>query len=269
MASSPKHFSFFFLLLLFFAPLEVMSRESKFFSKLTHYTVVLDPKLPVTKTPTPAPAPTPEVILAAPELAPVPFSPVATPVSSPELAPVVPAPAPGLAPVVLTPGPTPEVLVETQNEYGYNRYGNDHGSNQEFPSKQETPTTTDLESEILTEELTGGEGFERSNNYENNGNGYRAYSSRQNGYVKGYNNNRYHQTEQQGMSDTRFLENGRYFHNVKNENENRYWNENENGNRNENNYYNNGYETEERNSRNVFDSMEEYEKYQESRGYVP
>ncbi|KAL5571106.1 hypothetical protein UlMin_020703 [Ulmus minor] len=236
MASSPKHFSFFFLLLLFFAPLEVMSRESKFFSKLTHYTVVLDPKLPVTKTPTPAPAP--EVILAAPELAPVPFSPVATPVSSPELAPVVPAPAPGLAPVVLTPGPAPEVLVETQNEYGYNRYGNDHGSNQEFPSKQQTPTTTDLESEILTEELTGGEGFERSNNYENNGNGYRAYSSRQNGYVKGYNNNGYHQTEQQGMSDTRFLENGRYFHN-------------------------------ERNSRNVFDSMEEYEKYQESRGYVP
>ncbi|GFS41290.1 hypothetical protein Acr_00g0073550 [Actinidia rufa] len=120
-----------------------------------------------------------------------------------------------------------------------------------------TTTAATTADEILKEEL--GERYEEEEKEEEekmNGDGYVS--------------------EKQGMSDTRFMENGKYYYNVKNEN-----------------YYN-GYETEKRigsegyyngnkendsegyyngNKENEFDSMEEYERqqgYPESQGeYVP
>ncbi|XP_031255349.1 protein E6 [Pistacia vera] len=55
-----------------------------------------------------------------------------------------------------------------------------------------------------------------TSNYNNNGHtGNTGYNN--NGYSSNYNTNGY-ENEKQGMSDTRFLENGKYYYNVKNEN---------------------------------------------------
>ncbi|XP_016649185.1 PREDICTED: GATA zinc finger domain-containing protein 14 [Prunus mume] len=98
-----------------------------------------------------------------------------------------------------------------------------------------------------------------NNNYVN-GNGYKTnYVNNNyingNGYTKTNNykgSNGWENREinaQQGMSDTRFLENGRYYH------------ENYEAGRGSNrNYVQNT---------NEFNTMEEYDKYQERRGYVP
>lgn len=78
-------------------------------------------------------------------------------------------------------------------------------------------------------------------------------------------NSRDDEIKQQGLSDTRFLENGRYFADLNNENKNSF----------------NGYEAGGRGStrnegydgmsgkRNEFDSFEEYEKYLQRTGYLP
>ncbi|XP_011043641.1 PREDICTED: homeobox protein 2-like isoform X2 [Populus euphratica] len=52
-----------------------------------------------------------------------------------------------------------------------------------------------------------------TNNYNNNGNTNNNYNN--NGYTTNYNNNGY-ETERQGMSDTRFMEGGKYYYHVKN-----------------------------------------------------
>ncbi|KAF3444072.1 hypothetical protein FNV43_RR13762 [Rhamnella rubrinervis] len=281
---------FFFLAVLFSANLQIEARVSTFFSKFTRFHTnddnVTDPKLPITKEPTPAPAPAlaPEVEgFPAPELAPVPAS---------------------TTPEVQAPSPAPEYFIYTESENGYGLYGTRTST-----TDDQTPSTVDVkdEDEILSEELVGGESFERGYNqnkdsYKNNIGGnpsstrtygtafnsiggnptttsiYKQYSN--NGYRRsydgnsGYNNNGYYtsnnpngydQIQRQGMSDTRFLENGRYYHDVKNDNVN---------------YYNNRYETERGSSKdqgsygrsenlNEFNTMEEYEKYQESQHYVP
>lgn len=274
---------FFFLVLFFSANLQTEARVSLFFSKVTHFNTnnkdnVTDPKLPLTKEPTPSPTPAP-----APELAPV------------------PAPT---TPEVQAPFPAPEYFSYTESENGYGLYGTRTST-----TNDRTPATVDVEDEeeILSEELVGGESFERGYNqnknlYNNNGgnpsstrtyktgfnniggnpsttstykhyynNGYRRNHDGNSGYNNnGYyasniNTNGYDQIQRQGMSDTRFLENGRYYHDVKNEN---------------GNYYSNAYGTERESSkdqgyyggsenRNEFDTMEEYEKYQESQHYVP
>ncbi|PSS16432.1 hypothetical protein CEY00_Acc13867 [Actinidia chinensis var. chinensis] len=137
-----------------------------------------------------------------------------------------------------------------------------------------TTTTATTADEILKEEL--GERYEEEEKEEeekwspsNNKNGYTTTTTTNNyyntnGYSESYKNGNDYVSEKQGMSDTRFMENGKYYYNVKNEN-----------------YYN-GYETEKRigsegyyngNKENEFDSMEEYERqqgYPESQGeYVP
>ncbi|KAJ7981511.1 protein E6-like [Quillaja saponaria] len=119
-----------------------------------------------------------------------------------------------------------------------------------------------------------GNGYNSNNNNNNkgyyNGNGYNnnnynGYNNNNNNYnndgynnKKKYNNNGYDQSEieRQGLSDTRVLENSNYYSKV-----NGY--ESEKGStRNEVNYENNMYP-------NEFNTMEEYEKQQESQGYVP
>ena len=226
---------YFFLLLLFFAS-QVNARESKFFSKVTHNNAN-QPNISHTKVPdgpTPAPAPYTEVL--------------------------VPSPAPSSD--------------TDERENGYGLYGQGEHYNEQFHSTKEIPTTAGagVESELLSEEFTGDEGFEteidESEFERRRESGDRVLDKGKyySGPVKKnyyYGNNGYDQIkpiEKQGMSDTRFLENGRYFHDLRNEN---------NNNNHNNNYYNGYDQTAQRNSRYEFDSMEEYERYQESQGYVP
>ncbi|CAL9012190.1 unnamed protein product [Prunus brigantina] len=282
MAPFAKSLSFFFLLVLIFSSFEnIQARESVFFSKVTHYNKnVNEPTIStsIAEVPTPAPSPAAE----APELADVP----APAAEAPELA-DVPAPAPS--------------YLEKEHRHNGALYGLGSGKS---PSTEETPTTIDGEDEILAEELSG-ESFDRTGNYEStnlyNNNGYKTNYVNNNNYVNGngyktnyvnnnnyINGNGYTKTNnykgsngytktnnykggngwenreinaQQGMSDTRFLENGRYYyHDVKNE-INQNFNENyEAGRGSTRNYVQNS---------NEFNTMEEYDKYQESRGYEP
>ncbi|KAA8524328.1 hypothetical protein F0562_010751 [Nyssa sinensis] len=172
-------------------------------------------------------------------------------------------------PPLLAPAPAPAVA-EPLKEYGYGLYG--HESSEFPPTKTTTTTTTisDFENEIPTETLGSTKSYKEyntgdaynnngysNNNYYNN-NGYSNYNNNNNnGYTtNNYNNNGY-ATEKKGMSDTRFLENGKYFYNVKTENYNGngYESVKENGN-NERYYGNNNENTYE------FDTMEEYERQQ-------
>ncbi|PSS05680.1 hypothetical protein CEY00_Acc18949 [Actinidia chinensis var. chinensis] len=135
-----------------------------------------------------------------------------------------------------------------------------------------TTTTATTADEILKEEL--GERYEEEEEDKwspspyNNKNGYTTTNNNNfyntNGYSENYKNGNGYVSQKQGMSDTRFMENGKYYYNVKNEN-----------------YYN-GYESEKGigsegyyngNKENEFDFMEEYERqqgYPERQGeYVP
>uniref|UniRef100_A0A5B7AP09 Protein E6-like n=1 Tax=Davidia involucrata TaxID=16924 RepID=A0A5B7AP09_DAVIN len=183
------------------------------------------------------------------------------------------APAQELAPAL---APTP-----LKSEYGYGLYG--HESSEFPPTKTTTTTTTttiaDVENEIPTEELSStesykeyntGDAYNNNNNYYyNNNNGYSTSSNNinNNGYTNSYNNNNGYVTEKKGMSDTRYLENGKYYYNVKSEN-----------------YYGNGYESVKESGNNEryygnsennyeFNTMEEYERQQgypqSQEGYVP
>ncbi|KAF2283484.1 hypothetical protein GH714_010598 [Hevea brasiliensis] len=111
-----------------------------------------------------------------------------------------------------------------------------HGSGL-FPPTKETTT----ENELLNEEFDG-ETYEnaiQTSNFNNNNgnynynngyklaseshetgnqNNYNGYTGR-NSYTSNYNvNNGYLNDQRQGMSDTRFMEGGKYYYNVKNEN---------------------------------------------------
>lgn len=180
MASYAKHIPFLFLTFLCLS-LHIQARESKFFSKVTKNNVI-GSKTPILETPTSAPAPAPE--------------------SS-----------------------------DTLSENGYGLYGRDDSS--EFPTTTPTTitatfTTANEENEALNEELEKNRKYETSyatnNNYYNNNNQYPNGNYNNNGYNNnGYNsnnNNNYYNDgygeEKQGMSDTRFLEKGRYHYDPKN-----------------------------------------------------
>ncbi|KAK8529587.1 hypothetical protein V6N13_102493 [Hibiscus sabdariffa] len=131
---------------------------------------------------------------------------------------VEPTPSQAVAPVLApAPAPAPEpAFIDNQEPY-YGLYG--HGSAM-FPTTEEgvtvttgnTPTTTStFGNSLLADELADEKyetGYEK-NNYDT---------------VSNYNSNGY-ERERQGMSDTRFVEGGKYYYDVKNEN-----------------YYPNGYE---------------------------
>lgn len=192
----------FLLVVVIFPPLQVQARESKFLNKFTHISA-----------PTPPPASAPS-----------------------EFEVSVPAVAPALAPTLF--------YRDRGNAYGL--YGKIE-SNQ-FPPTKEIETTID-ESDLLNEQLSSAENYETSNqnsNYNNNGysnTGYttvnynKEYTNNNDGYTSkynyngysgnaGYSNNGYssnyntdgYENEKKGMSDTRYLDNGKYYYNVKNEN---------------------------------------------------
>lgn len=195
MASALKHLPFFFLLLLL-SSVQIEARVNKFFSKFIHTdrndASPLTPALPVAPSPAPLSAP-PEI---SPILAPTPF------------------------------------FYESQNAYGlYGRASDDTENN---------PSITDVEEEILAEDggdesyKSGypktsfhGTDFESSrrdeqyqSSYGNNGygnseyenNGGRNYQYESNFEDGGFRRSRYEPRERQGMSDTRFVENGKYYY---------------------------------------------------------
>ncbi|GMJ13079.1 hypothetical protein like AT1G03820 [Hibiscus trionum] len=135
-----------------------------------------------------------------------------SPLESPAVAPVLaPTPAPALAPTD----------IGTSQDPYYGLYG--HGSGM-FPPAEEgvttsnTPTTTTstFENDLFAEELAD-ERYETGYEKNNNNNGYTT--SNYNNNNNNYNDNGYEtETERQGMSDTRFVEGGKYYYNVKKEN---------------------------------------------------
>ncbi|QHO31383.1 hypothetical protein HN51_019594 [Arachis hypogaea] len=111
--------------------------------------------------------------------------------------------------------------------------------------------------------------YNNGNEYSNNKNNYNErYTSNyntNNEYNSNY-NNVFDEVKREGMSDTRFMENGKYYYPVKNNNNQNYnLNEYESvrGKTENEGYY------EKTQYPNEFDTMEEYEKQQESQGYTP
>lgn len=159
------------------------------------------------------------------------------------------------------PAPTP-TSDEPESSNGYGLYG--HNSERFLPSTTSAAATSTRagrsENEMLKEDFNE----DVSNSYGNNNYNAKGYSYN-NGYTGNFYNNGYRR-EKQGMSDTRFMENGRYYYNLKNED-----------------VYQNGYEQERmsgtnggyygnNDNPNEFDSMEEYERqeYRKSPGgYAP
>ncbi|XP_027127535.1 uncharacterized protein [Coffea arabica] len=187
--------------------------------------------------------------------------------------------APVQAPSI-SPAPAP---IES-TDYPYGLYG---GVSTVSPTKKTMTATTattlgNEEDEILVEEIDSerlaknNARNQYSNGYPNNynNNGY-SNNYNNNGYSNNYNNNGYlnsvynnnngysnsYRNEKQGMSDTGFLDNGKYYYGVNNENLNQNGYESVKENSNAEGYYGNGEK-----SKYEFDSMEEYEKQQ---GYNP
>ncbi|KAI4333921.1 hypothetical protein L6164_018672 [Bauhinia variegata] len=254
MASFGTHLSLFFLLALLLSP-QIQAREGKFYSLFSHFTTK-EPQVVLEKAKTPAPAQAPTTTMATePALAPE-FSSVA-------------------------PGPAPEAFFVDKGD-GYGLYGTDPT---EYSPTKETPTSyTNFENELLNEDLNG-ESYKkgypkfpppRQSNYNNEmlyRNNYDSYGYKKNYVDNSYSNNAYDQYhvnhnnqlnngKREGMSDTRFVENGRYYHDVNNENVKGY--ESRSGNtENEFGYFDkNKYP-------NEYNTMEEYEKEQQSQRYIP
>ncbi|CAI8592578.1 unnamed protein product [Vicia faba] len=276
MASLANQLSFFFLFfsLLLLSP-QIQARQNKFFSFFSHFKTtnnVNDPQLPQSPSPAPAPAPAQE------------------PAGAPEIATTT---------IPSGPAPEPEFLVETGNGYGL--YGIDSS---QYSSTKETPKTiTDFENELLSEDFNDDKsyktGYPQTNLHDNNEVYTKSYNSEEyknnynneeyknnynseeyknndnseeykNNYKNNNNNNNnygngYERKGEFGMSDTRFMENGKYHYNINSENEN-YNNlngyESGRGNTENEGYY------EKNQHPNEFETMEEYEKQQEAQGYT-
>lgn len=200
MAYFTRSLSFFFLLaLVLFSSPQIQARESKFFNKFTH--ISSSNKIPQYEisppTPTPAPAPA-------------------------EFEVSVPAPVPALAPSL-------------------------------FPATKGTETTILDERDLLNEQLSTAENYETGNqnsnynknlyngNYNNNGysnTGYTPVNYNNLGYSNNYNRNGY-ETEKQGMSDTRFMQNYNEYTTENNGYTSNYNNDGHTGNTGYNTNYNN------------------------------
>ncbi|KAF5732562.1 hypothetical protein HS088_TW17G00091 [Tripterygium wilfordii] len=174
-----KQVSCFFLILFFSSTVQIQARDSFFFSKLTHYSINKHHEKKPKK--------------------------LIPPLVPPTLAPTqTPAPAP--APTTILQSGLDETDLVNQELSGFSYQSN----NNEYKLTGETP-------------LTGHENENYNNNnngYGLNENGYESSNYNNNGYSSNYksSNNGYYEMERQGMSDTRSLENGRYYYDVKNYN---------------------------------------------------
>ncbi|KAK4787117.1 hypothetical protein SAY86_010950 [Trapa natans] len=139
-----------------------------------------------------------------------------SPMPSPEDAPAdSPVKAPAAGPAIFQ----APVSAPSSSEVGYGLYGRGTGS---YESKVTVSDVDDsFENEMLAEEeLDGNESTQKEEYINNNNNenvysnGYNMYSRKNNGYSQSYgSSNGYDNAdERQGMSDTRFMENGKYFY---------------------------------------------------------
>ena len=244
--------SFLFILVLFSSP-QIQARESKFFSKVTHYSSPTEaakepsseyPEAPVSA-PTPAPAPGPASELFQSDTldgyglygrGSNEFSPAT--VSENEV-----------VPEELTDESYKE-LAETSYSNNNNRYSTEYYKNNGHTTEQQGMSDTRF--------LENGKYSYNPDTYSTNSNknGYSS-SYRNNGYSTSSSHNNGYSTEKQGMSDTRFLENGKYYHDLNNENHYVDGYNTEKGSTSNEFYYSN---TE---NSNEFNSMEEYQRQQE------
>ncbi|XP_057527964.1 uncharacterized protein LOC130806777 [Amaranthus tricolor] len=111
---------------------------------------------------------------------------------------------------ILAPSPSPQ---SNDVEHGYGLYGQDPYENYEYPPTTTNPTKTTRfgeEKYVSTQEEFSKNNFkEFETSYSNNGNGNGNGNVNENGYGNG--------NGKQGMSDTRYMENGKYFYDVSHE----------------------------------------------------
>ncbi|KAL1299154.1 hypothetical protein AAHE18_18G088200 [Arachis hypogaea] len=262
------------------------------------------PEKPKAKSPTPAPAlepiaaPTPEPITA-PAPAPAPESGSTTVESGP-------APEPDFVdngngyglygtessatqysspnketPITTTTTFENELLDEDLTGESFNNNNNNYNYNPNSYSNNEVKRNSNNynNEEEFRNNYNNGYNKNHEDSYSNN-NEEEFRSSYNNGYDNknhedSYSNNNYNESnynsvfdevKREGMSDTRFMENGKYYYPVKNNNNQNYnLNEYESvrGKTEHEGYY------EKTQYPNEFDTMEEYEKQQESQGYTP
>ncbi|KAG4960961.1 hypothetical protein JHK87_037594 [Glycine soja] len=298
MASFWNQLSFFLLLVLVISP-QIQAREGKLFSLFSHFRTIYNVKDPLDKTnaespalppgPTPKPASAPEL---EPESAPTPAPSAEQEIGS--TIPSGPAPEPeffdsgegyGLygrgsysqyPPTKETPTTTTTFQNELLNEdFNDESYKTGYPKTNLYNNNNEEYKNNDNTKEEYRNSYIGGysDDFNRySNNNNNNNNGKENYNNNYNGKENYYNNNdnyisNGYEEKREGMSDTRFLENGKYYYHVNSVKENYNLNGYESGRgsatENEGNYY------EKSQYPNEFDTMEEYEKQQEEQGYTP
>ncbi|KAL5082234.1 hypothetical protein RYX36_010655 [Vicia faba] len=287
MASLANQLSFFFLFfsLLLLSP-QIQARQNKFFSFFSHFKTtnnVNDPQLPQSPSPAPAPAP----------------APAQEPAGAPEIAtttiPSGPAPEPeflvetgngyGLYGIdssqYSSTKESPKTITDFENELLSEDFNDDKSYKTGYPQ-----TNLHDNNEVYTKSYNSEEYKNNYNNeeYKNNYNSEEhknndnseEYKNNDNSeeYKNNYKNNNnnnnnygngYERKGEFGMSDTRFMENGKYHYNINSENEN-YNNHNgyESG---RGNTENEGYYGKNQHP-NEFETMEEYEKQQEAQGYT-
>ncbi|TKY48893.1 TBC1 domain family member 5-like A [Spatholobus suberectus] len=242
MASFGNQLSFFLLLVLVISP-QIQAREGKLFSLFTHFRTIYNVKDPQAESPAlvptlePVTAPTPEPVTA----------PTPAPSTSQAIGSTIPS------------GPAPEPEFFDSGE-GYGLYGRGSYSQYPPTKETPTTTTfenkllnedfndesyktgnpkTNFYSNYNSEEYRNNDNTNEeyrnsyiggySNNFNdrysnNNHNGKENYNNNYNGKENYYYNNNYngigYERKREGMSDTRFMENGRYYSSVNNDNEN-------------------------------------------------
>ncbi|XP_023554545.1 GATA zinc finger domain-containing protein 14-like [Cucurbita pepo subsp. pepo] len=141
---------------------------------------------------------------------------------------------------------------ENNNEHRNSEYeNNNEHKNSEYENNNEHRNSEyENNNEYRNSEYENNNNEYRNTEYKSDfeNNGVRNYQYQSNVEGDGYRKRRYEPTEQQGMSDTRFMENGRYYHEINS------------GIGEENKSYGS------KKYPNEFDSMEEYEK---SEGFLP
>ncbi|XP_058773919.1 uncharacterized protein LOC131648150 [Vicia villosa] len=304
MASLANQLSFFFLFfsLLLLSP-QIQARQNKFFSFFSHFKTtnnVNDPQLPQSPSPAPAPAQEPA---AAPAPAPA-QEPAAAPEIGTTTIPSGPAPEPeflvetgngyGLYGIDSTQysstKQTPKTITDFENELLNEDFNDDKSYKTGYPQTNlhnnnevytKSYNSEEFKNNHNSEEFKNNhnnEEFKNNHNSEEYKNNYNSEEYKNNynseDYKNNYNNNNnnnnnygngYERKGEFGMSDTRFMENGKYHYNVNSENVN-YNNLNgyESG---KGNTENEGY-YEKNQHPNEFETMEEYEKQQEAQGYT-
>ncbi|KAK4255542.1 hypothetical protein QN277_008530 [Acacia crassicarpa] len=286
--------SFFFLLiafvLLILSPHQTQAREGKFFSFFSHFSTTshkLKSHHPHSPSPSPSPSPSSSESIAA----------------TPESILAAPAPAPESSTEAgTTPVPSPADQSEFRDRgdgyglYGTTSFENNNDNHESFKkgfgTKLYSNYNNNNNKELYRNSYNNNNNQEyysndhRTNNYyedsyysanNNNKNNDRySYKNNNNFYDNNNGYNGGYERKREGMSDTRFVENGKYFYDL---NQNHHYEVEGykptgrgSTTYTENNNYGGSYYENNNNYRkypNEFDTMEEYEKQQEKQGYVP